>query len=478
MNGPRVPEAIDLQQEWRLGGQLGAGGFANVYRAWSEDGMPAVVKLVNKLPGTHRELLFVELDDVPNVVRIIDWGELDDYWVLVMPEAEKSLRDHLLEVKGRLDASDAVPILVDVAQALVAMEDCVVHRDIKPENILLLNGHWCLADFGIARYAEATTAPDTLKYSMSPAYAAPEQWRGERASSATDVYALGAVAYELLAGRLPFQGVDLRQQHLEATAESISGIPDRLRSLVNECLYKGPEARPRPQNLLARLQGSMQAASAAASRLQQANALAVQRKAEDERQQSAAQVEAERRRALRAAAEQSLETTLALLHQQIADNAPAVRVTGSPPRSWALNNATLRVGTITVAVPKSDERMQLPFDVVAHTSLSLSVPRDRYGYTGRSHSLWYCNAQHGDGFRWYEGAFAMSFGGHERRGFEPFDMHPADPDAIAALLPINHTHQVVWPFAAIDLGSEDEFIQRWIGWFGEAAQGQMHRPRT
>ena len=72
----------------------------------------------------------------------------------------------------------------------------------------------------------------------------------------------------------------------------------------------------------------------------------------------------------------------------------------------------------------------------------------------------------------------MRFGGHERRGFEPFDMHPADPDAIAALLPINHTHQVVWPFAPIDLGSEDEFIQRWIGWFGKAAQGQMHRPRT
>ena len=294
-----------------------------------------------------------------------------------------------------------------------------MHRDIKPENILLLDGRWRLADFGIARYTEATTAPDTLKYSMSRAYAAPEQWRGERASSATDVYALGVVAYELLAGRLPFQGVDLRQQHLEDTPETISGIPDRLRSLVNECLYKGPEARPRPQNLLARLQGSMQAASAAASRLQQANALAVQRKAEDERQQSAAQVEAERRRTLRAAAEQSLETALALLHQQIADNAPAVRAAGSPPRSWALNDATLRVGTITVAVPKPDERMQLPFDVVAHTSISLSVPRDRYGYTGRSHSLWYCDAQHEGGFRWYETAFMITFGGSERRGFAP-----------------------------------------------------------
>ena len=478
MNEPRVPEAIDLQQKWRLGDQLGAGGFADVYRARSGNGTSAVVKLVRKLPGTHRELLFVDLDDVPNVVPIIDWGQLDDYWVLVMPEAEKSLRDHLVLVKDRLDASDAVPVLIDVAQALVAIESCVVHRDIKPENILLLDGRWCLADFGIARYTEATTAPDTLKYSMSRAYAAPEQWRGERASSATDVYALGVVAYELLAGRLPFQGVDLRQQHLEETPETISGIPDRLRSLVNECLYKGPEARPRPQNLLARLQGSMQAASAAASRLQQANALAVQRKAEDERQQSAAQVEAERRRTLRAAAEQSLETTLALLHQQIADNAPAVRVASSPPRSWALNDATLRMGTITVAVPKPNERMQLPFDVVAHTSISLSVPRDRYGYTGRSHSLWYCDAQHEGGFRWYETAFMITFGGSERRGFAPFDMHPGDPDAMLALSPVMHTHQVAWPFTPIDQGDEDAFIERWMGWIGEAAQSQMRRPST
>ena len=478
LNGPRVPDAINLKQEWRLGNQLGAGGFANVYRAQSRNGTPAVVKLVRKLPGTHRELLFTELDDVPNVVPVIDWGELDDYWVLVMPEAEKSLRDHLLEANGRLDTSDAVLILVDVTHALVAMESRVVHRDIKPDNILLLDGNWCLADFGIARYAEATTAPDTLKYSMSRAYAAPEQWRGERASSATDVYALGVVAYELLAGRLPFQGVDQRQQHLEENPETLSGISDRLRSLVNECLYKGHEARPRPQNLLTRLQASMQASSTAAARLQQANALAVQRKTEDERQQSAAQVEAERRRALRAAAEQSLETTLLLLHQQIADNAPAVLVTGSPPKSWALNNATLRVDQITVAVPKPNEHVQLPFDVVAQTSISLSIPRDRYGYAGRAHSLWFCDAQQAGVFRWHETAFMITFAGHERRGFTPFNMSPGDPDALLALSPVLHTHQVAWPFTPIDQGDEDAFIERWIGWLGEAAQGQMRRPST
>jgi serine/threonine protein kinase len=69
-----------------------------------------------------------------------------------------------------------------------------------------LDGRWCLADFGISRYAEATTAPDTRKLAWTPAYAAPEQWRAEPASAATDVYALGVIAYELLAGIRPFRG--------------------------------------------------------------------------------------------------------------------------------------------------------------------------------------------------------------------------------------------------------------------------------
>ena len=116
-----------------------------------------------------------------------------------MPKAEKSLRDHLEGEGGRLSVEDARKVLTDVAAGLVAIEGRVVHRDIKPENILLLDESWCLTDFGIARYADAATAPDTRKYSMTARYAAPEQWRGERAVGATDVYATGVVAYELLA---------------------------------------------------------------------------------------------------------------------------------------------------------------------------------------------------------------------------------------------------------------------------------------
>src|SRR5258708_40144833 len=114
--------------------------------------------------------------------------------------------------------NEAVNILLDVAEALASLEKDVVHRDLKPENILFYQGHWCLADFGIARYAEATTSPDTHKYSFTPPYAAPEQWRFERATPATDVYAFGVTAFELLQGHRPFRGTDFLVQLLTQAA--------------------------------------------------------------------------------------------------------------------------------------------------------------------------------------------------------------------------------------------------------------------
>ena len=176
MNKMRVPDVINLERKWRLGEQLGAGGFASVHLARSENGEPAVVKLIPKAPGAQRELLFEDLDGVPNVVPVLDRGDWNDYWALVMPLAEKSLRGYLNELGRQLPVDDAVSVLVDIAGALVAIEGRVVHRDIKPDNILLLDGRWCLADFGIARYTEATTAPDTRKTAKSQPYAAPEQW--------------------------------------------------------------------------------------------------------------------------------------------------------------------------------------------------------------------------------------------------------------------------------------------------------------
>ena len=210
MNEMDIPNQINLTQVWRVGPQLGSGSFGKVFEAHNEVGQPAAVKFIQKRPGAQRELSFEGLNGATNVMPVLDRGEFEDSWVLVMPLAEKSLREYLDESGGQLTSTDAVPILVDVVQALVAVEDRVVHRDIKPQNILLLNGRWHLADFGIARDADAATASDTLKLAKTEAYAAPEQWREERATSLTDVYAFGVVAYELIAGKLPFEGPGLQ----------------------------------------------------------------------------------------------------------------------------------------------------------------------------------------------------------------------------------------------------------------------------
>jgi serine/threonine protein kinase len=261
-----------------------------------------VAKLVPKAPGAKRELLFVDLIGIRNVVPVIDSGETNDAWVIVMPRAEQSLRQHLDEVAGPLAVPDAVDVLSDIAATLADLDGKVVHRDLKPENVLLLDGHWCLADFGISRYADATTAPDTRKYALSPLYAAPERWRNERATIATDIYSLGVIAYELLSGDLPFSGTDIhdfREQHLHADPEHLAFVPAPLGALVEECLYKAAEARPSPSNVVARLARIAQTApSAGLAKLEEANRAEAVRRGESGRRESEFRSDAERRAAL------------------------------------------------------------------------------------------------------------------------------------------------------------------------------------
>ena len=94
-----MAEVIHLSQEWYIGEQLREGGFGRVYQAQAGDGEAAVIKLVPKAPGADREILFEDLDGVPNVVPILDRGEWKNFWVLVMPKADKSLRDYLTELR-------------------------------------------------------------------------------------------------------------------------------------------------------------------------------------------------------------------------------------------------------------------------------------------------------------------------------------------------------------------------------------------
>ena len=474
-------ETINLNRAWKLGDQLASGGFGRVHEAEADDGSAAVVKLIPKAPGASRELLFEELSGLRNIIPILDTGEWEDYYVLVMPRAEKSLRQHLEEAGGKLAVEEAVTVLTDVAEALASLEAGVVHRDLKPENVLLYKGHWCLADFGIARYAEATTAPDTHKYMKTWAYAAPEQWRAERATSATDVYAFGVMAFELLQGHRPFPGPDdsdFRLQHLTQPSPPLSDCPPSIASLVTQCLLKPPEARPTLANILARLSVSLQPPSPAAARLQAVDRGIAEKRSETEAAASAQRSREEKRRELFEAAQQSLRSILDALLEQVREAASSATVSAPPNLGIRLGDNILVVNPIKQAPADclAVFDYEPPFDVIAYTTIVVRKPRDRFEYEGRSHSLWFCDAHEEGVYRWYELAFMVLPGMPEGFTLDPFALAPTDRAAAVAFTPVMSVRQVAWAPIPFDQGDEDQFIERWMGWFAAAADGTLRHP--
>ncbi|MDR6320056.1 serine/threonine-protein kinase [Actinoplanes couchii] len=474
---------LQLGKFWKIGERLGGGGFGQVYAA-AGGGEDAAVKFVKRLPGAQGELLFVDLGEARNVVPVIDQGETEDAWVIVMPQAEKSLRDLLNEIGGAgLGVGAAVGVLTDIAQALGDLAGRVVHRDLKPENVLLVDGRWCLADFGISRFADATTAPDTRKFSKTPLYAAPEQWRDERATSATDVYGFGVIAYELITGRRPFVGPDvsdLREQHLHETPAPLPNVPVTLAALVMECLYKQAEARPAATDLERRLDGVLiPAATAGLSRLQAAHHEQVGKRAEEERSASRAASASERRERLLDAARQNYLSISGTIRASLADAAPSPAAIPSPrDGQWTmrLGQATLRM---TPPITASTDRWGDPghplFDVIAVAEIGLRIPAGRNRYEGRSHALWYCDALEEGRFGWYELAFMHNPLMARTSSVAPFALGPG-PESAGALSSGMDVLQLAWPFTKLTGEDLDGVISRWAGWLVDASSPGWSQP--
>jgi Tol biopolymer transport system component/tRNA A-37 threonylcarbamoyl transferase component Bud32 len=208
-----------LADRYRLGREIGAGGMATVYLAedFRHDRRVALKVLRPELAaviGAERFLAEIKLTanlQHPHILPLFDSGAADSYLFYVMPFVEgETLRDRISREK-QLPIADAVRITTEVASALdYAHRHGVVHRDIKPENILLHDGQALVADFGIALAASKASGARMTETGMSlgtPHYMSPEQAMGEREiTPRSDVYALGAVLYEMLTGDPPFTG--------------------------------------------------------------------------------------------------------------------------------------------------------------------------------------------------------------------------------------------------------------------------------
>ena len=220
MTAPPERLASALADRYRIERELGAGGMATVYLAHDvkHDRKVALKVLRAELSAViGAERFLVEIKTTanlqhPHILALYDSGQVDGTVFYVMPFVEgESLRDRLNR-ETQLPVGDAVRIAVEVAGALdYAHRHGVIHRDIKPENILLHDGRALVADFGIALAASRTDGGSRMtETGMSlgtPHYMSPEQALGERNLDArTDVYALGCVLHEMLAGEPPFSG--------------------------------------------------------------------------------------------------------------------------------------------------------------------------------------------------------------------------------------------------------------------------------
>ena len=245
--------------------ELGGGGMSRVFLAEESSlGRRVVVKVLPaelhggvSIARFRREISLAARLQHPHIVPLLAAGEIDGLPYYTMPFVDgESLRARLSH--GELPIPETISILRDVAQALeYAHEKGVTHRDIKPDNVLLAGRSAVLTDLGVAKAFSDATAVDGTMTSVgvalgTPAYMAPEQAAGDPATDhRADIYALGMMAYEMLAGHAPFAGRSMQGMlaaHVVETPSHIASLrpatPPRLAELVMRCVAKRPGDRP------------------------------------------------------------------------------------------------------------------------------------------------------------------------------------------------------------------------------------------
>ncbi len=255
------PEGMIFANKYRIVKLIGSGGMANVYLGIDMNtGVNVAIKILK--PEFSSDDEFIRRFDAEaksvaslnhaNIVKVYGVGHEGNFRYIVQEYIEGITVKDLINQNGHLDWRNAVPIVIQIGLALdYAHQNGIVHRDIKPQNILISRDRVAkITDFGIARAASTTTITMTGVQMGSVHYFSPEQARGGNVGPQSDVYSLGVSLFEMVTGRLPFDGdsnVAIAVKHLQETppvpSSLMQGIPKGLDSIIAKCMQKSPERR-------------------------------------------------------------------------------------------------------------------------------------------------------------------------------------------------------------------------------------------
>lgn len=250
-----------LGNRYELIEKVGEGGMAEVYKAKCKllnrfvavkilkDEYSNNTEFVNKF---NREASAVASLSHNNIVNIYDVGSENNINYIVMEFVKGKTLKQIIKEKGKLKCSEAINIAIQISKALeCAHKNNIIHRDIKPHNILVTDENLVkVTDFGIAKASNSVTIINTTKVVGSAHYFSPEQARGSIVDARTDIYSLGVVLYEMVTGRVPYDGetpVSLALKHIQeplTPPQKINpDIPNSLNNLILKAMEKDPISR-------------------------------------------------------------------------------------------------------------------------------------------------------------------------------------------------------------------------------------------